>query len=185
MKLSKSVGRLPAFCSVGVLCAVALATQPEGGRGGQPGGQPRQGAPGQPGEGGPRGAGRAPSVEGSMKTMGRSLRTLKDQLGDASKKEENLRLINDMQRGCIMAKGGTPAMFGELKTDAEKTAAMDKYRRKMIELAKLLLDAESAMLDGKTDAAKTALDSAVKMRDEQHKAFGVTEDEAPAREGAK
>ena len=81
------------------------------------------GQPGQPGDGAGRGRpqpGRRggdesmvpASTRQAMSIMNRAIRTLKGQVSDGAKKEENLRLVSDMQRGCLGAKApsiGRPA----------------------------------------------------------------------------
>lgn len=141
----------------------------------QPGGERRGG----PGERGPRGQGegRAPSLEGAMKAVNRSVRALKDQISDASKKDENLQLINDMQRAAITAKGAKFELHGDAKHTPEQLAALAKsFRTQMIALAKEMLALEELVLDGKTADAKAKLDAIIAMRDKAHKEFGVKDD---------
>ncbi|MFZ4573096.1 MAG: hypothetical protein ACOYN0_01785 [Phycisphaerales bacterium] len=141
--------------------------------GGQPGERGREG--GQPGERGRGGEMRAPSVGGAMKSIGRPLKALMAQITDPAKKDENLQLINDMQRGAVMAKGAKLdekilAKAGDAKAQAEMRT---KFRRNMLTLTKTLLEVETLLLDDKLEEAKTQLESAVKMRDENHKAMGI------------
>lgn len=173
--------------SLAVITGATLA-QPGagGGAGGAAGGERRQDRQGQPagprgdrgpgeGRGGPGGPGFG-SVEGGMKNMNRALRVLKDQVGDASKKEENLRLVTDMQRGCVTAKG---AKF-ELPKDAkgkDEAAMAKQFRTTMIELLRTLISLEVNIMEGNTGAAKADLDKAVALRDKAHKDFGVKDDE--------
>ncbi len=144
------------------------------------GGQPGEGRqPGQPGEGRQPGrgpGGQAPSVEGSMKGMNRAMKQLLDQVGDASKKEENLRLIGDMERSCAQAKNGQPNKIKEMKDEAARTKASVEYRKHLIELMRRMLDVEESIMAGNTEAANKTLGAIEKMRDEQHKALGVKED---------
>ncbi len=144
--------------------------QPGEGRGGE-GRQPGR-REGGPREGGP-GGGQA-SAEGAMKSMNRALRTLKDQVRMPEKKAENLQLINDMQRGCITAKGLKPEHgFEGLATQADKDARLLKYRTEMIALARVLLDVEADLLADRFDQAKANLDKALDMRDKSHKEYGI------------
>ncbi len=156
---------------------LAWSFQPEPPRqreGGQPGG----GQPGERGGGGGRGEGRVASVEGAMKSMGRPLKTLRAQITDASKKDENLQLINDMQRGAVTAKGAKLSDDVLKKgADAKAKAEMAKdYRRHMLALTKTLLEVETLLMDDKLEEAKAELEKAVKMRDEGHKKMGVDDE---------
>lgn len=121
---------------------------------------------------------RPQSAEGAMKSMNRALRTLNAQIADKAKKDENLQLINDMQRGAIGAKGAklSEKVLAEAKDEAAKAALVTKYRRQMVMLTRTLLDVESNLLDDKFDAAKADLEKAIKMRDEGHKEFGISDD---------
>ena len=141
----------------------------------QPGGERRGG----PGERAPRGQGegRAPSLEGAMKAVNRAVRTLRDQIADASKTDENLQLINDMQRAAITAKGARFELHGDTKHTPEQLATMAKsFRTQMIALAKEMLALEELVMDGKTSDAKAKLDAIIAMRDKAHKEFGVKDD---------
>ena len=156
------------------LLGASAWAQPERGQ------QERQpeGRPGQPGQpGGPGQRGQTPSVEGGMKQMNGAMRRLKDQIGDASKNEENLRLIGDMQRGAVAAKNAKPKKLNDVKDAAEQAKKAEQFRRDLIKLTRSLLDIEQNILDGKNDVAKTQLDEVMKMREDGHKTFGVDEDD--------
>ena len=143
-----------------------------GGGGGQPGGPGGQGG-GQQGRGGRQGQG-APGLDASMKGMGRALEALEASIGDASKKDENLRLLGDAQRFCASAKNARPTeAINEAKDDAAKAKIANDYRKHLIDVLKALIDAEVATMDGKTAEAKAALGKVVALRDSGHKDFGV------------
>lgn len=147
----------------------------------QPAGQPEQ--PGRPeerrgpeGRPGGQGGERRVSVEGSMKAMERSLKALYGQVGDVSKRDENLKLINDAQRGCIQSKGaGIPRDVLEKKaTDAASKARLaDDYRVHLVTTLRKLIDLEEAVAAGKTDEAKSILEAMGKLREEGHHAMGL------------
>jgi hypothetical protein len=167
---------LSATAAILTLAAVGVALQPPAG---QPpaGGAPQPGQPGQPdqrrGPGGPEG--RPAGVDGSMKAMNRALRQLKNQIGDASKRDENLRLVNDAERGCVGAKGSPlpPRVLRDAVTDADKAKLADTFRNDLITLMRNLLELEEAIAAGKTDAGKTKLDEVLKLRATGHDAMGV------------
>lgn len=142
------------------------------GEGGQ--GRERQGPPGGR-EGGPR---TAISVEASMKVMGRALRTLKAQAGDATKREENLRLVNEMQRGCVTAKGSPvpEPLLKDAVSDPDKAKIKETFRKGLLDLLRKLVDLEEAIADEKGDAAKGLVEEVIKMRDKLHETMGVKED---------
>ncbi len=163
---------------VGVLGAGAVSiAQPPGDKGGekpQQGEAPRRGEGREGRPGGERGGG--VSVEGGMKMMNRAMKSLKAQITDASKTEENLQLLGEMQRGCVNAKAGKlDKALKEFPEDQRAAKALE-FRREMIELARVLLDAEEKVMDGKLDAAKAALEKAAMMQKKEHEEFKVEED---------
>lgn len=145
-----------------------------------PGRGPGQGAPGGPGgERGPGGQNRqGPNVGGSMRGMNRAAGQLAQQVADASKKEENLKLINDMQRGCVSAKGQPVPndVLERIADPAAKAKAAEEYRHRLMKALRLMVEIESDIDAGNGDAAKAKLDELGKLRDESHKALGVAEE---------
>jgi len=71
-----------------------------GGQPGRPGGQPGDGR-----QDARRGGGEITSVDSAMKLINRSVRRLKGQITDAAKKEDNLKLVGDIERAIVAAKG--------------------------------------------------------------------------------
>ncbi|HEX2837187.1 MAG TPA: cytochrome b562 [Phycisphaerales bacterium] len=129
-----------------------------------------------PGGGRQGGPGMTASVEGGMKGMNRALRTLKGQITDASKREDNLLLINQMQVACVSAKGGKlDEVLKDLKPE-EAAAKAKEFRADMISLMRTLLEVEENILNEKFDEAQKALDKAQAARDHGHKEFGVKDD---------
>lgn len=154
---------------------IALAQPPA------PGGPPpaREG----PGERGPGREGQpsGQSVERMMKGMNRSLRQLRDQIADATKKDENLRLIGEMERTVASVKlMGLPAdMLAEAKDDAAKAKLSVAFRTDLIGAMRKLLDIEQDIADGKAESARGRLDELIALRDAAHKELGVSDDEKP------
>lgn len=190
-----SVAALSGLVVSGVLLAAGMG-QPGGG-GGQPGGgaggQPPARGPGgegggggrQPGGPGGRQGGGGQSVEGAMKGMDRAIEALKGSIADASKKDDNLRLIGDAERACVGAKNAKPTdAINAAKDDAAKAAVVAAYRKHLLEVLKTLIVAEEATTDGKTAEAKAAIDKVITIRDSAHKEFKVKEKEQGEKEGA-
>ncbi|MBX3388709.1 MAG: hypothetical protein KF691_04565 [Phycisphaeraceae bacterium] len=149
--------------------SLARAEQPA-----QEGQRPRQ--PGGP-EGRPQGERRI-SVEGAMKIMGRNLERLEPQIGDVSKKDENLTLINEMERGCIIAKG-LPVpndILAKAADDAAKEKMKRDYRTDLLSVLKTLISLEEAVAAGKTEEAKSLLQEAIKQGNLGHQALGVNDE---------
>lgn len=169
------------------LAAVGVAIQPAGAPAARPA-QPesrqpasKQPEPGpaprrEPGAEGRRGEGLG--LGGSMKLMDRSLEKLRGQIGDAAKKDENLRLINEVQRGAVTAKGQSlpPDVLKKAPDEAAKAKLHETFRRELIAFVRKLLDIETEIAEGKTDAARTHLDEAMKMGNAAHQALGLGEE---------
>ena len=114
------------------------------------------------------------SVKQSMSVMNRGLRTLKNQAADATKKDENLKLVGDMQRGCLAAKALLPErQLGRAADDAKKNEITTTYRKQLILMMDKLLKLESAILDGKGDAADKLIDEIGTLRDDSHQMLGT------------
>lgn len=163
----------------GTLWAVQPASeQPAGQPGGQPAGQPQQRPERGPGGPGGPGGGRQASVDAGMKAMNRAARALNGQISDTTKKDENIRLINEMQRGCAMAKGlPVPEDFlKSAKDEAAKAKIIAEYRTDMIKVMRTMIDIEEAIIAGKVDQAKAGMEAVEKMREASHTRLGVKED---------
>ncbi|HMN42467.1 MAG TPA: hypothetical protein PKE29_16625 [Phycisphaerales bacterium] len=156
----------------------ASKDQPAGDRPrGPQGGQRPDGTRGQPGgEGraGQRAEGAA--VRQGMSAMNRALRTLKNQAGDAAKKDENLKTVNELQRGCVLAKGVSPDRALGRMEEAKRAGAAVSYRRALIQVMEKALKLETALLDGKTADATAMVDEIAKLRDDSHEMMGVDDE---------
>ena len=161
----------------------------------KPGDAPKPGTPGQPagpggegrrGPGGPDGrggggggrggdAGSLPqSIKQSMMIMNRAMRTLNGQVTDATKKDDNLKLIADMQRGCLAAKALAPEKAINREADPVKKGGMTAmFRKDLILIMEKLLKIETAILDGKGADAEKLLAEIGDLRDQGHSEFNV------------
>lgn len=151
--------------ALGAAALMTLGMQEAGGRRPE---DPQQGERRRPG-----GERVGASVEIGMKMMNRAVGTLEGQISDPAKKEENLRLINEVQRGCVTAKGSN--LEAALKEHNE-TVTPDmpvKLRATLIDLNRVLLDVESNLLNDQFDQAKANLEKATGIRDQAHKDFNI------------
>jgi soluble cytochrome b562 len=104
-------------------------------------------------------------VEQAMKAMNNGYRALKGTVEDASKKADNLTIVTRMQHAAVYAKAHKPH---HLKGG---DAALDDYRKALIDLTRILLDLESQILEGKTADAKATLTKFHDMEDKGHEKF--------------
>lgn len=153
--------------------------QPQPGQPGGPGGG-RGGQPGGPGGGRGEGRGGGGSVKGSMGALRDGLKALKENIGAADKKDQNLAAITQMQRAAVNAKNAKP---NNLKGD-DQAKAQDGFRRAQIQLLSMLIELETQVMDGKTDAAKATVKKIEDFEDKAHDQF-VKEKEGEKEEGGR
>ncbi len=158
-------GLLPLVALASLAMVGASIAQPERGKDGQPprrspqpdsqGGRPR----GEPGQ----------TVEQCMKAMNGAARRLKDQISDASKKDDNLHLIWTMQKNALQAKTLEPEHLG----DGDRATQLAEFRKDQIKLMRTLLELEEEVAAGKGDAAAKTFAAIAEMKDSEHKKFKV------------
>ena len=140
-----------------------------------------RGQGGQPG--GPGGAqrGGAVNLEGAMKQINGAYKALKASALDAASKSADLDAVQRMQMGLIGAKAGVAtlkmsdaarAKFGEDKAGFEAA-----FRRKMLDSAKLSIELELAILDGKSAEAKAIVGKIHDAEESGHDVFKSDERE--------
>ncbi|MBL8745716.1 MAG: hypothetical protein JNK58_05080 [Phycisphaerae bacterium] len=169
------IGSVMAVVVVGV-SPPRVGAQPAQGPHG-PGERAPVGPPVGPPAGGPGGAAGEVSVSRSMKGMGRALKAMKSHLGDATKKDECLKLVNDFQRGIVNAKGQTvpeDLLAGLSESDREKKTSA--FRRELMTVLRTALDLEADIFEGRTDMAKEKLDALIALRDKGHDLMGLKEE---------
>ena len=109
-----------------------------------------------------------------MKTMNKSLRALKKQVADATKKDDNLALIATIKKSLEASMKLEPAKTKEVPA-AEKAAYLDKYKAQMTDLAKTYDELEAAIKADKADDVKKALDKLSEQKEKGHKDFAPDE----------
>jgi len=109
-----------------------------------------------------------------MKIVNKNLRTLKRQVEDASKKDENLALI-DASKKSIDASLKLEPMKTKDVPAAEKAAYLDKYKAQMNDLAKSFAELETAVKAGKADDAKKVFEKLSEQKEKGHKDFAPEE----------
>ena len=105
-----------------------------------------------------------------MKTTNKSIRTLKRQLEDASKKDENLALIATAKKSVDASMKLEPAKTKDVPA-GEKAAYLDKYKAQMKDVAKTFDELETAVKAGKTDDAKKLFEKLSDEKEKGHKDF--------------
>ena len=109
-----------------------------------------------------------------MKTVNKNLRTLKRQVEDASKKDENLGLITAAKKAIEASLKLEPAKTKEVPA-GEKAAYVDKYKAQMSDLGKTFDELETAVKAGKADDAKKIFEKLSEQKEKGHKDFAPDE----------
>src|SRR4051812_710241 len=78
-----------------------------------------------------------------MKAMNKSLRTLKKQIGDASKKDDNVAIIEKLKKSVEASKKLDPAKTKDIPA-ADKAAYLAKYKEQMDGVSKSFDELETA-----------------------------------------
>lgn len=108
-----------------------------------------------------------------MKIMNRSLRTLKKQVADPAKKDDNLALLATIRKSTKAAHDYEPA---KTKDQSDKAPYLAKFKEQMKELDKTFEEVETAVKADKPDDAKAAIEKLSKIKEKGHKDFGVDEE---------
>ena len=110
-----------------------------------------------------------------MKIVNKSLRTLKRQVADASKKSENLELLATIKKGLDASTKLEPAKTKDIPA-GEKAAYIEKYKKQMADLGKSFDEVEAAIKADKPDDAKKAFEKLSEQKEKGHKDFGADDD---------
>ena len=111
----------------------------------------------------------------NMSAMNKSLRMLKRQLSDATKKDENVAMVGKIKTSLDEAVKLEPKKTKDVP-EAEKTAYLEKYKKQITDLKKTFEDIETALKAGKLDEAKTLFDKLAEQKEKGHKDFGADDE---------
>jgi soluble cytochrome b562 len=109
-----------------------------------------------------------------MTAMNKSLRTLKRQAADASKKAENLELVGKMKANVAAALKYEPAKTKD-QPAAAKPAYTDKYKAQIGDLDKAIDDLKAALEKGDADATQKCFEKLADIKEKGHKDFAPDE----------
>jgi hypothetical protein len=153
-----------------------------------------RGLGGQRGQGGQGGGapGGAVNVEGAMKQINGAYKALNASAFDTASRSADLEAVQRLQMAIFGAKGGAGSLrmsdAAKAKFGEDKAAFEAAYRRAMLESAKIAVELELAILDGKSGEAKALVAKLHKTEETGHELFKMEEggaEERPAggREG--
>jgi DNA mismatch repair ATPase MutS len=110
-----------------------------------------------------------------MKTVNKSLRTLKRQVADSSKKDDNLQLLATIKKSLDAASKLEPSKTKD-QPAGEKAAYLEKFHKELTELGKTFDQVEVAVKADKPVDAKKIFEKLSEQKEKGHKDFGVDED---------
>ncbi len=111
----------------------------------------------------------------NMSAMNKSLRTLKRQIGDTSKKDENVAMVGKIKTSLDEAAKLQPKKTKDVP-EAEKTAYIEKYKAQIADLKKTFDGIEAALKAGKPEDAKALFDKLAEQKEKGHKDFGADDE---------
>lgn len=110
-----------------------------------------------------------------MSAMNKTFRTLKKQVADEAKKDDNVALIEKIKKHIATAKDLEPATTKDVAAD-KKAEFLDKYKHEMDELAKTYDSLEESIKAGTADESKKILEKLNDEKKEGHKNFKADDD---------
>lgn len=109
-----------------------------------------------------------------MSAMNKSLRTLKRQVADASKKADNLALIDKMKANVTASLKYEPAKTKD-QPAGDKPAYLAKYKEQMNGLDKALDELKAAIEKGDAEAVNKVVEKLGEIKEHGHKDFAPDE----------
>jgi soluble cytochrome b562 len=109
-----------------------------------------------------------------MTALNKSLRTLKRQAADASKKAENLELVAKMKANVQASLKYEPVKTKD-QPPADKPTYLEKYKKEMGELDKLIDELKAGIEKGDADATAKTFEKLADLKEKAHKVFNPDE----------
>ena len=106
----------------------------------------------------------------AMEKMDDALKALRKQVGDASQNDASLKLIDEMQAQCVVAKAMVPERAAK---EADKKKFVTAYRLEMLKVMDELVKLERAVVEGKNEEALALAKGLTKIKNEGHEKFQV------------
>lgn len=106
----------------------------------------------------------------AMEKMDDALKALRKQVSDPAQNEASLKLIDEMQAQCVVAKALVPERAAK---EADKKKFVAAYRLEMLKAMEEMVKLERAVLEGKNDEALNIAKGLTKVKNEGHEKFQV------------
>lgn len=109
-----------------------------------------------------------------MAAMNKTLRTLKRQVGDTSKKTESVAMVDKMKANVAAALKYEPTITKD-QPAGDKLAFVDKFKKQLGELDKALDELKAAINKGDADAVSQQFEKLTDIKEKGHKDFAPDE----------
>lgn len=110
------------------------------------------------------------TLKAIMKDMGPLFASLGRQISDASKNQDSIRLLHELNALTKESSGSRPDKIGKMPPE-QQIPAEEKYQQMLAELDMLTVEAETALNKGDQTAARTAIRKMGRLRDAGHDEF--------------
>ena len=109
-------------------------------------------------------------LEKQMSLINRNLRTIKRNIADPAKKQDNIAAVEKINAAVAEASKLEPK---KTKEQSDKTAYLAKYKEQMEALSKSFQELEAAIKGDKTEDAQKLIEKLSDQKEKGHKDFGV------------
>jgi hypothetical protein len=109
-----------------------------------------------------------------MTAMNKTLRTLKRQVGDTTKKTESVAMVDKMKANVAAALKYEPTITKD-QPAADKPAFVEKFKKQLGELDKILDDLKAAINKGDADGVTQQFEKLSDIKEKGHKDFAPEE----------
>lgn len=116
-----------------------------------------------------------PSLKANMKALNRAYRKVRKQIVDPAQNTSSVQLLQAIQLEVTRGIAIVPDRVSEIPVN-EQGRFFLSYKRKMVEFLTILLDIESALLDGDNSLAQQQFGKLYQMKKEGHREFQKQEE---------
>ena len=116
-----------------------------------------------------------PSLKANMKALNRAYRKVRKQIVDPAQNTSSVQLLQAIQLEVTRGIAIVPDRVSEIPVNEQGRFVLS-YKRKMVEFLTILLDIESALLDGDNSLAQQQFGKLYQMKKEGHREFQKQEE---------
>ncbi len=116
-----------------------------------------------------------PSLKANMKALNRAYRKVRKQISDPAQNTSSVQLLQAIQLEVTRGIAIVPDRASEMPVNEQGRFVLS-YKRKMVEFLTILLDIESALLDGDNSLAQQQFSKLYQIKKEGHREFQKQEE---------